>query len=114
MSDNLIHKTRPSRWAPGFLALLLLGLGLLFLGAGASPVSETSSIAASAQPTPTYVSELAPAVMVAPREPATLPASGATGPNGGTPLPKAAGLGLALLGSLFIYEALTLRTERHA
>ena len=80
--------------------------------------SETSSITAAplraapqdeAQTTPTYVSELAPAVMLAP-EPAVLPVSGA-GADAGTPWPKATGLALALLGVLFIYAARAVRSE---
>ena len=82
------------------------------------PVNDTSSITAvplraaaqdEAQTTPTYVSELAPAVMLAP-EPAVLPVSGA-GADAGTPWPKATGLALALLGVLFIYAARAVRTE---
>jgi hypothetical protein len=85
--------------------------------AASSPVSETSSRAAplraepqdEAQTTPTYISELAPAVMLAP-EPAALPGTGA-GAGAGTPWPKATGLALALLGGLFIYAARAGRTE---
>ena len=81
------------------------------------PVSETSSNTTAlrtepqdeAQTAPTYVSELAPAVMLAP-EPAALPATGARA-GAGTPWPKATGLALALLGGLFIYAARAVRTE---
>ena len=115
----------------GFLALLFLGSGLFLLGTASSPVSETSSNTAAAsgpvsetssnttalraepqdeaQITPTYVSELAPAVMLAP-EPAALPVSGVNA-GAGTPWPKATGLALALLGGLFIYAARAVRTE---
>ena len=87
------------------------------LTAASSPVSETSSLTDAsllgdqdeAQTTPTYISELAPAVMVAP-EPAALPGTGA-GTGAGTPWPKATGLALALLGGLFIYAARAGRTE---
>ena len=85
--------------------------------AASGPVSETSSNTTAlraepqdeAQITPTYVSELAPAVMLAP-EPAALPVSGVNA-GAGTPWPKATGLALALLGGLFIYAARAVRTE---
>ena len=85
--------------------------------AASGPVSETSSNTTAllaepqdeAQITPTYVSELAPAVMLAP-EPAALPVSGVSA-DAGTPWPKATGLALALLGGLFIYAARAVRTE---
>ncbi|MCH8813608.1 MAG: hypothetical protein IH957_00715 [Chloroflexi bacterium] len=76
----------------------------------AGPMSETSSSMAAPQPTPTYVSELAPAVAIAPREPATLPATGVA--SGGVgPWPKLSGLALAFLGAFSIYAALVLRPE---
>ena len=138
------RRIRRAGWRAGFLALLLLGIGLFFLGTASGPVSETSSLTASSSPvsetsslaaasssvsetsslaaaplraepqdeaqtTPTYVSELAPAVMLAP-EPAALPGTGA-GAGAGTPWPKATGLALALLGGLFIYAARAVRTE---
>ena len=85
--------------------------------AASGPVSETSSNTTAlraepqdeAQITPTYVSELAPAVMLAP-EPAALPVSGVNA-GAGTPWPKATGLALALLGGLVIYAARAVRTE---
>ncbi len=63
-----------------------------------------------ADTTPTYVSELAPAVMVGPHQAAAFPATGAEG-SGGAPWPKLAGLVLALFGGLFIYTALNFRTS---
>ena len=125
------RRIRRAGWSSGLLSLLFLGTGLFLLGTASSPVSETSSLTAAsgpvsetssltaaalraepqdeAQTTPTYVSELAPAVMLAP-EPAALPVSGA-GAGDGTPWPKATGLALALLGGLFIYAARAIRTE---
>ena len=129
--------TRRAGWVGGLLALLLLGSDL-FAESAASPVSEASSLAVArpvsetssfvattfraepaaefatrsqrqTQSIPTYVSELAPAVMQAPREPAALPASGAPS-DSRLSWPKPTGLLLALLGALLIYRALTLRT----
>ena len=89
--------------------------------APALPRSETSSSITmpapdealplqGAEPTPTYVSELAPAVTLAPRPAAALPAAGAE--RGGSALwPKLAGLALALMGGLFIYTALAFRAS---
>ena len=73
------------------------------------PFSETSATALAVEPAPAYVSELAPAVMLAP-EPAALPVSGVSA-DAGTPWQKATGLALALLGGLFIYAARAVRTE---
>lgn len=86
--------------------LLVSGVGLPVLGA--HQVSETSSVAAAPKPTPTYVSELAPAVVLAPGEPEGLPPAGAA-VGAASPWPRASGLGLALLGVLLVYGALTLR-----
>lgn len=96
-----------ARQAGLLLAVLLLvaGAGLLVLGA--DQVSETSSVAAAPKPTPTYVSELAPAVVLAPGEPEGLPPAGAAAAL--SPWPKASGVGLALLGVLLVYGALALR-----
>ena len=90
------------------LAILLLisGVGLLVLGP--DPVSEASSVAAAPEPTPTYVSELAPAVVLAPDEPEELPPAGAAA-GAASLWPKAVGAGLALFGALLVYGALTLR-----
>ncbi len=97
-----------ARQAGLLLAVLLLvsGVGLLVLGA--DQVSETSSVAAAPKPTPTYVSELAPAVVLAPGELEGLPAAGAAAATP-SPWPKASGAGLALLGVFLVYGALTLR-----
>ena len=89
-----------------FLTILLIANGLC--GSVSDPLSQISSVSAAPQPTATYVSELGPAVMLPPRQAMELPASGA-GIGSVLPWPKAAGLGLALLGSLLIHAALTLR-----
>lgn len=135
---------RQAAWAVALLAVLYLGADLL-LPSAASPISQTSSFAATtvsetspgsaaisfsqsssstartplqasiqqeAKTTPTYISELAPAVMVAPQQAATLPATGAeSGAN--APWTKLAGLTLALLGGLFIYTALTFHSSEN-
>lgn len=71
-----------------------------------------AQIQQDAETTPTYVSELAPAVMIAPPPAATLPATGAKS-DGSQPWPKLAGLAMALLGVLFIYTALTFHTSKN-
>ena len=101
-------------WPIGLLlAVLLVATGLGLFGPSSDAVSQTSAIAAAPQPTPTYISELAPAVMQPPREPAGLPSTGAGVPQA-VPWPKVAGLGLALLGALLVHAALTLRPHRTA
>ena len=95
----------------GLLAVLLsTGTGLVILGFAFVPTSETTSVSLAATATPTYVSELAPAVVVQPRQAAALPDSGA-GPNLGAanPLPRAAGFALLLLGGLLIRTGLAWR-----
>ena len=119
----LKRKVVRAGWMGSVAALLLVEGALYFLGSAHGPVSETSSLtvtshrdvespsteaAQQAGPTPTHVSELAPAVMLPPREPAALPASGAER-EAGTPWPKATGIGLAVLGVALIYSALRLR-----
>ena len=89
-----------------------------------SPFGQSSSFTTTRAPvaapmqrevetTPTYTSELAPAVMVAPQQAATLPATGAES-NYNAPWPKLAGLALALLAGLFIYTALTFRSSENS
>lgn len=94
------------------LALLLLAWSVLSGDGAATVRSETSATTAppqdQLQATPTYVSELAPAVLLPPREPNELPASGVGG-EAGSPWPKATGLALTLLGGLLVFAALTLR-----
>lgn len=91
--------------------------------AAALPFNESSSSSTARAPvkasvqqeaatTPTYISELAPAVMVAPKQAAALPEAGAE-IDGSAPWPKLAGLALALLGGLFIYTALASRTSKY-
>ena len=95
----------------GLLAVLLFtGTGLVILGFAFVPTSETTSVSLAATATPTYVSELAPAVVVQPRQAAVLPVSGA-GPNAGAanPLPRAAGFALLLLGGLLIRTGIAWR-----
>ena len=95
----------------GLLAVLLsTGTGLVILGFAFVPTSETTRVSLAATATPTYVSELAPAVVVQPRQAAALPDSGA-GPNLGAanPLPRAAGFALLLLGGLLIRTGLAWR-----
>ncbi len=90
--------------------LLSTGAGLAIFGSAFVSTSETASVSLSATATPTYVSELAPAVVVQPRQAAALPDSGA-GPYLGAanPLPRAAGLALVLLGGLAVRIGLTWR-----
>ena len=90
---------------------LLLGIAggalALWLPAAGPAMSETSSPALAAQPTPTYVSELAPAVSIAPRQAASLPATGGvTGLGNALPVAKIAGLALALAGLVLIHAGL--------
>ncbi len=97
----------------GLLAVLLFtGAGLVILGFAFAPTSETTSVSLAATATPTYVSELAPAVVVQPRQAAALPDSGA-GPDAGSanPLPRAAGFALVLLGGLAVRTGLTWRSS---
>ena len=97
----------------GLLAVLLsTGAGLAILGSAFVPTSETTSVSLAATATPTYVSELAPAVVVQPRQAAALPDSGA-GPDAtpANPLPRAAGWALVLLGGLLLRTGLTWRSS---
>ena len=95
----------------GLLAVLLsTGAGLAILGSAFVPTSETTSVSLAATATPTYVSELAPAVVVQPRQAAGLPDSGAGPASSANPLPRAAGFALVLLGGLAIRTGLTWRS----
>ncbi len=71
-----------------------------------------ASVQQEAATTPTYISELAPAVMIAPQRAAVLPTTGAESSRS-EPWPKLAGLALALLGGLFIYTALAFRPSEN-
>lgn len=93
------------------LITLLLGIAggalALWLPAAGPAMSETSSTAVAAPPTPTYVSELAPVVSIAPRQAASLPATGGVvGLRSALPVAKIAGLALALAGLLLIHAGL--------
>ena len=96
--------------------LIGLLLAVLFVGNGfglfdsSHPLSQTSVISAAPQPTATYISELGPAVMLPPQHVGELPSSGA-GIGAATPWPKTAGLALALVATLLIHAALTLRPK---
>ncbi len=93
-------------------ALLSTGVGLAILGSAFVPTSETTSVSLAATVTPTYVSELAPAVVVQPRQATALPDSG-TGPNAvpANPLPRVAGFAILLLGGLLVHTGLALRSS---
>ncbi|MEX1255006.1 MAG: hypothetical protein WEE64_11775 [Dehalococcoidia bacterium] len=101
-----------------FVTLLLgIALGALtfWLPAARPAMSETPSAALAAQPTPTYISELAPAVSIAPRPAAALPATGGVdGIRGVVPTSKIAGLALALAGLALIHAGLRLGPGRAA
>ena len=71
-------------------------------GGAAEPAHKASSSAAAV--TPTYVSELGPASVLAPREADELPASGTGGPAGSAS-PAVLGTGLAVLGAFLIFAA---------
>ena len=79
---------------------------------GPTSVSSTSSALAAPEPTPTYVSELGPAVTLPPNAP-ELPLAGA-GFVAHAALPKALGLGVALLGALMMRAALAVRSHGSA
>ncbi len=94
--------------ATAVLAVLLVGAGLDLIGSGSDQVSQTSAMSAAPPPTATYVSELGPATMLPPRQPTELPPAGAEA-GAEARWPRAAGLGLALLGCLLIHAATALR-----
>ena len=91
------------------LAVLFASNGWGIFGGGADHVSQASSVVAAPAPTATYVSELGPAVMQPPRQPAGLPASGAGANDEGAPWSPIAGVGLALVGAALVHFALRLR-----
>ena len=80
--------------------LILVGVLLLPIASTARP-GGPASLAAAPAPTPTYVSELAPAVVVGPDQPAALPSVGARA-QATDGAPTAAAFALALLGTLLI------------
>ncbi len=98
-------------WAGSLLTILLAAAAFGNADPGNTYASATSSVFAEPGPTPTYISELAPAVAIAPRQPAALPRSGV----GVDPIvpwwPTATGVALALLGCVLIYTALAQRPE---
>ena len=103
---------RRSLWVTLLLGIAGGALALQLPRAGPA-MSETSSRALAAQPTPTYVSELAPAVSIAPREAAALPATGAVaGVRSALPVTKIAGLALALAGLALVHAGLRLGPGR--
>jgi hypothetical protein len=95
------------------LVIALLAIGLLFGLAVIPRLSEAPSNALAARPTPTYVSELAPAVSIAPREAASLPVTGgALDVRDALPVPKVAGIAIALAGLVMIHAGLRLGPRR--
>ena len=94
------------------LTLLFVSSGLLLADSWAAPAAEPTPTLTptSSTPPPTYISELAPAVMVSPEQPKELPPGGAPLPAASV-WPKAAAGGLALLGALAVYAALRLRSQ---
>lgn len=97
-------------WAGPLLTIVLAAAAFGNADPGSTYASATSSVFAEPGPTPTFVSELAPAVAIAPRQPAALPRSG-VGAGPIVPWPTATGAALALLGCALIYTALALRPE---
>ncbi len=95
----------------GALALLvaMYALGSSSPFDAGSPTSEASSVAVAQQPTPTYVSELAPAVMQPPRESVALPASGAGAAGEAMPWARLGGVALALAGCAMVWGGLAMR-----
>jgi hypothetical protein len=92
---------RPSSTIAILATVLLLGLAMVPI------LGETAPTTLAARPTPTYVSELAPAVSVAPRPAASLPATGgAVDVRDAVPTAKIAGLALALVGLVMIHVGL--------
>ena len=69
------------------------------------PFSETSATALAVEPAPAHVSELAPALALPPRAPATLPASGAGDGSRGVEV-NIIGLVLALFGAALVRTSL--------
>jgi hypothetical protein len=90
----------------------LLGIVCVAVAQLASPDAPAVSAAPAAAPTPTYVSELAPAVMVPPREPATLPATGARVSGASVPWSHVAGFAVLALGATCLHAGLRLRPRR--
>jgi len=102
---------------PAF-ALLMTGLlitsgGWLRAGPASDGTGHASAVEASVSPTPTFFSELGPAVMQPPRD-ARLPSLGSTARQTPAPWPKLAGLALALGGAVLVYAALRMRPQNVA
>jgi hypothetical protein len=102
---------------PAF-ALLIAGLlitagGWLWAGPASDGASHASAVEAGFSPTPTFFSELGPAVMQSPRD-AQLPSLGSAVRQTRAPRPKLAGLALALGGAVLVYTALRMRPENIA
>jgi hypothetical protein len=99
---------------PAF-ALLITGLlittsGWLWAGLSSDGASHASAVEARVSPTPTFFSELGPAVMQSPRD-ARLPSLGSAARQTPAPWPKLAGLALALGGAVLVYAALRMRPQ---
>lgn len=83
------------------LPLVLFVTGIIHSPSGAGLSQASASPAA----TPTYVSELGPAVAIAPQEPTALPRTGGGSPTR-FPWMTLAGVSLTLIGSALVYSAL--------
>jgi hypothetical protein len=101
-------------WRFPFLMTVFLAIALAAIALGAvAPPNATRSGALATGPTPTYVSELAPAVSIAPRSAATLPATGGDAElQDALPISKVAGVMLALAGILLVHAGLRRRDGR--
>jgi len=95
------------------VALLIAVHTGIFVPAASGNVSDVSAIAAAPSPKPTFFSELAPAVMVPPRD-SSLPVSGSAGQDASAPWPKLFGVTLAFGGLLFVFTALRMRPQNDA
>lgn len=103
---------RASHAALSIVALLAMGIASLGVSQpGHVSLSHAEEVALAPTPTPAYISNLAPAAVRAPIEPAALPSSGA-GFTPRTVWPTAAGVGLAMLGALMVYASLAFRPTR--
>jgi hypothetical protein len=91
------------------LTVVLVALGTGVIEGGASPkvTDQTSSVAAAPDGTPTYVSELGPAVSRPPRH-ANLPPTG-TGEGASFPWTVIAGAALTAMGAGLIHIGLAAR-----
>jgi hypothetical protein len=92
-------------------AALLIGLhGGTFAPGAPDGVNEASAITAAPTAGPASFSELAPAIVAAPRD-AVLPASGYSTPEVSVFWPKFFGATLAMAGLLFVFSALRMHPE---